>query len=102
MAYWWNSLTDLQRIFAFIGIVQTILLLFGIGDGDDPTDIDGDGIPDGDTGDDGLTLFSVRGIVGMFCIAGWSGIVFIDLGLSSATAIVLALLCGAAALFGIA
>lgn len=109
MANWWNSLTDLQRIFAFIGIpatlvliVQTILLLFGIGDGDDPTDIDGDGIPDGDTGDDGLTLFSVRGIVGMFCIAGWSGIVFIDLGLSSATAIVLALLCGAAALFGIA
>ena len=109
MANWWNSLTDLQRIFAFIGIpatlvliVQTILLLFGIGDGDDPTDIDGDGIPDGGTGDDGLTLFSVRGIVGMFCIAGWSGIVFIDLGLSSATAIVLALLCGAAALFGIA
>ena len=109
MANWWNSLTDLQRIFAFIGIpatlvliVQTVLLLFGIGDGDDPTDIDGDGIPDGDTGDDGLTLFSVRGIVGMFCIAGWSGIVFIDLGLSSATAIVLALLCGAAALFGIA
>lgn len=109
MANWWNSLTDLQRIFAFIGIpatlvliVQTILLLFGIGDGDDPTDIDSDGIPDGDTGDDGLTLFSVRGIVGMFCIAGWSGIVFIDLGLSSATAIVLALLCGAAALFGIA
>ena len=109
MANWWNSLTDLQRIFAFIGIpatlvliVQTVLLLFGIGDGDDPTDIDGDGIPDGDTGDDGLTLFSVRGIVGMFCIAGWSGIVFIDLGLSSATAIVLSLLCGAAALFGIA
>ena len=109
MANWWNSLTDLQRIFAFIGIpatlvliVQTVLLLFGIGDGDDPTDIDGDGIPDGDAGDDGLTLFSVRGIVGMFCIAGWSGIVFIDLGLSSATAIVLSLLCGAAALFGIA
>ena len=109
MANWWNSLTDLQRIFAFIGIpatlvliVQTVLLLFGIGDGDDPTDIDGDGIPDADTGDGGLTLFSVRGIAGMFCIAGWSGIVFIDLGLPSATAIVLALLCGAAALFGIA
>ena len=38
MADWWNSLTDLQRIFACVGIpatlvlvVQTVLLLLGIG-----------------------------------------------------------------------
>ena len=109
MANWWNSLTDIQRIFAFIGIpatlvliVQTILLLFGIGDGDDGIDLDGDGIPDEAGGDDGLSLFSIRGIVGMLCVAGWAGIVFIDFGLSNILAIFLALLCGVATLFGIA
>lgn len=108
MADWWTGLTDLQHIFAFIGvpatlvlIVQTVLLFFGIGDGDD-IDIDGDGIPDIETGDDGLTLFSIRGIVGMLCIGGWSGIVFVDLGLSNQVAILLSALCGLAALFGIA
>ena len=109
MTNWWNSLSDIQHIFAFIGIpatlvliVQTILLLFGIGDGDDGIDLDGDGIPDEVGGDDGLTLFSVRGIVGMLCVAGWAGIVFIDFGLPNIAAIFLALLCGVATLFGIA
>ena len=109
MANWWNSLSDLQHIFAFIGIpatlvliVQTILLFFGIGDGDDGIDLDGDGIPDEVGGDDGLTLFSIRGIVGMLCVAGWAGIVFIDFGVSNILSIILALLCGVATLFGIA
>ena len=109
MANWWNSLSDLQHIFAFIGIpatlvliVQTILLFFGIGDGDDGIDLDGDGIPDIETGDDGLSLFSIRGIVGMLCVAGWAGIVFIDFGVSNILSIILALLCGVATLFGIA
>lgn len=109
MTYWWNSLTDLQHIFAFIGIpstlvliVQTVLLLFGLGDGDD-IDFDGDGIPDDiEAGDDGLTLFSIRGIVGMLCIAGWAGIVFIDFGLPDIISIILAIVCGVATLFGIA
>lgn len=108
MADWWNSLTELQHIFAFIAIpatlvliVQTVLLFFGIGDGDD-FDIDGDGIPDIETGDDGLTLFSVRGIIGMLCIAGWSGITFIDLGLSDILSVFLAIVCGGLTLFGIA
>ncbi len=108
MADWWNSLTELQHIFAFIAIpatlvliVQTVLLFFGIGDGDD-FDIDGDGIPDIETGDDGLTLFSVRGIIGMLCIAGWSGITFIDLGLSDVLSVFLSIVCGGLTLFGIA
>ncbi|MCI8388112.1 MAG: hypothetical protein HFE63_06555 [Clostridiales bacterium] len=113
MANWWHSLTDLQHIFACIGIpatliliVQTVLLLFGIGDGDNDTDIE---IDDGDigdnpdsSGDDGLALFSVRGIVAMFCIAGWAGIVFIDIGLGQVESILLAAVCGFAALFGMA
>lgn len=38
----------------------------------------------------------------MLCIAGWAGIVFIDLGLSTVISIILAALCGIAALFGMA
>ena len=113
MTNWWESLTELQHIFAFIGIpatlvliVQTVLLFFGIGDGDVDVDadIDVDGIDPGeiDTGDGGLALFSVRGIVAMLCIAGWSGIVFVDFGLPNALCVVLAAVCGIAALFGMA
>lgn len=110
MAAWWNSLTGLQQIFACIGIpatlvlvVQTILLLFGIGDGSDADmDIDPDGFDVSDAGDGGLVLFSIRGIVAMFCVAGWAGVVFVDLGLAPIPAVLLAILCGVAALFGIA
>jgi len=109
MAAWWNSLTGLQQVFACIGIpatlvlvVQTVLVLFGIGGDEADSDIDPDGFDVSDAGDGGLVLFSVRGIVAMFCVAGWSGIVFIDLGLTPVLSIFLAILCGAAALFGIA
>lgn len=110
MAAWWNSLTGLQQIFACIGIpatlvliVQTVLLLFGIGDGGDTDmDIDPDGFDVTDGGDGGFVLFSVRGIVAMFCVAGWAGVVFVDIGLAPVPAILLAVLCGIAALFGIA
>jgi membrane protein implicated in regulation of membrane protease activity len=110
MAAWWNSLTGLQQIFVCIGIpatlvlvVQTILLLFGIGDGSDADiDIDPDGFDISDAGDGGIMLFSIRGIVAMFCVAGWAGVVFVDLGLTPIPAVLLAILCGVAALFGIA
>ncbi len=114
MFAWWDSLTSLQQVFACIGIpatlilvVQTVLLMFGIGDGDGAdvdTDIDPDGFDIGEaaSGDDGLTLFTVRGIVSLFCVAGWSGIVFVDLGLGNTLSIFLALICGIAAMVGIA
>ncbi len=114
MFAWWDSLTSLQQGFALVGIpatlilvVQTVLLMFGIGDGEADgadVDVDPDGFDVGEaaSGDDGLTLFTVRGIVAMFCVAGWSGIVFVDLGLGGALSIFLAVICGIAALFGIA
>ncbi|MBQ8249640.1 MAG: hypothetical protein IJY93_07150 [Clostridia bacterium] len=112
MFAWWDSLTGLQQVFACIGIpatlvlvVQTVLLMFGIGDGDGAdADVDPDGFDIGEaaSGDDGLTLFTVRGIVSLFCVAGWSGIVFVDLGLGNTLSIFLALICGIAAMIGIA
>ncbi len=102
MMEWYNSLSSLQKIFAYIAIpstvvllLQTLLFLFGIGNGDS----DADGDPD--TGDDGLALFSVRGIVAMLCVGGWSGIALLQTSLNKILAIIIAILCGVAALIGI-
>lgn len=69
MSAWWESLTWLERVFAYVAfpatlllILQTLLLLFGLGhdgDGDGEVDagvdVDGDGIPDGiDLDGDGI------------------------------------------------
>ena len=67
-------------------LIQTLLMLFGIGDGvDTDLDLDGDGIPDMDVSPDdfgSLHVFSIRGIAGMLCIGGWSGLVMYQAGWS--------------------
>ena len=108
----WEGLTALQRVFACMAIpatlvlvVQTVLLMFGIGDGEGAdADIDPDGfdISEAVSGDDGLTLFTIRGIVAMFCVGGWAGIMFVDLGCGAPLSIALACLFGIGALVGIA
>lgn len=89
------------RIFAIVAIpstlvlvVQTILLFFGF---DEEFDGDAD-IP----GDDGMVLFSLRGIMGMAAVGGWSGLVLYQTGLPLGLAILLSLLFGFMALVGIA
>lgn len=89
MGAWWQGLSGLQQIFAGLAIpatvvmvLQSILLLFGVGFGGE-TDVGGaetgdfsdtnDGVGDG-TGD-GLALFTVRGIVAFFAVGGWAGMV---------------------------
>jgi len=106
MLTWYNSLDFLQKIYAYIAIpasavmmIQTILLFLGIGDGSDP---DIDGIDDISFGDDGLSLFTIRGIVAMLCVGGWSGIVMIEMGVPYTVTVLLSFLFGAAALFGMA
>lgn len=106
MTAWYVSLSPFQRIFALIAIpstavliIQTVLLLFGIGAADSDADIS-DG--DADTGDDGLALFSVRGIVAMLSVGGWSGIVMAEFGLNNVLTVILAAVFGIAALVGIA
>ena len=108
----WDGLTALQRVFAFMAIpatlvliVQTVLLMFGIGDGDGAdADIDPDGLDIGEAagGDNGLTLFTVRGILAMFCVGGWAGIMFVDLGCGVPLSIALAFVLGVGALVCIA
>lgn len=110
MDQWWNSLSLLEQVFYIIAIpatvimiIQSILLLFGIGDGDADIDIpdtdlpDGD-IPDGMDGSDGLSLFSIRGITAFFAVGGWMGVVLVKRGWPEAVCIVVAFVAGAATL----
>jgi len=103
MITWWNTLDAAARVFAMIAIpstlvllLQTILLFFGIGD-----DIEGDlDVLEGS--DDGLVLFSLRGIMGMAAVGGWSGLVLYQADLPLAAVVPIALLLGLGALVGIA
>lgn len=105
-------------------ILQTIMLLFGMGgedsslesdtggigdadgtdadfDSDADTDIDGE--IDGEmAGDTGLRLFTVRGMVAFFSVGGWAGISAIRLGANHLTAVLIALVMGIVALFLVA
>ena len=106
MSEWWNSLLLGQQIFFLIALpsslvllLQTILLLLGIGD--DDADFDGD--IEGDvSGDDGLAIFSVRGFLSMFCIMGWSGFALFATPLPPVVSILISAALGILTLFGIA
>jgi membrane protein implicated in regulation of membrane protease activity len=126
MIEWWNQLLLAQQIFALIAIpstliliIQTILTLIGMG-GDGGSDV-GDGVDtdagidtdtdvdtdtpdniDAPVADDGLALFSLRGILSMLCIAGWVGVALLETSLPEWAAILIAAACGFATLVGMA
>lgn len=107
MIEWWNNMDLVGQIFALIAIpstlvlvVQTVLLFFGFGD--DDVDIDGDGLDADIEGSDGMALFSIRGIMGMAAVGGWSGLVMHEAGINIWVTILLAVAFGFLALVGIA
>lgn len=114
MIEWWNSMDLAGQIFALIAIpstlvlvVQTVLLLFGIGDDDidaDGIDITGNGIGDtpGDGGGDGFALFSIRGIMAMAAVGGWSGLAMHNAEIPITLTIICAAALGFVTLVGIA
>ena len=113
MINWWNSMDLTGQIFALIAIpstlvlvVQTVLLLIGVGGLADGVDLDGDGLPDtpgfdGD-GDGGLALFSLRGIMSLAAVAGWSGLVMHEAEIPLGLTVFLAAAFGFLAMVGIA
>jgi len=129
MNTWWGSLTIVQQILALaaipatlIMVLQTLLLLFGLGshsdaDGDAGFDAH-DGDHDMDMGHDdagghahhhhsghhdgGLRIFTVRAFVAFFSIFGWLGIVLIDNGMYTAPAIAISLVAGVLVMIGMA
>ena len=111
MIQWWNSIDTFARVYAFIAIpstlvliVQTILLMIGLNDGDDGLDLTDNGLSDtpGDGGSDGLALFSIRGIMALLTVGGWSGLALYASGVNRPLTILISAVCGVAALFGIA
>lgn len=131
MLSWWASLTAAEQIFAYVAIpatmillLQTLLLLFGLGDHDSDTDAGGhdhDMIPDHDLpddtvdvdahlpedgvfgddhpdvishGDSGLRLFTLRGIVAFFAVMGWTGLTLLRRDISLVPSVVIALAAG--------
>ena len=84
LAEFWNGLVIGQQVFLCIAVPATVLMIILIvsmliGFGDDDVDA-GDAEIDSETdvADAGLSFFTLRGIVSMLCIMGWSGFVFLD------------------------
>ena len=129
MLEWWDSLGAIGRVFACVAIpstvilfLQTILMLIGIGgselggdagDADIDTDLDVDS-PDGIFGggddtadsdfelDDGLRLFSFRGIIAFLTVMGWVGVLCVRLEVALPLTVLIAAVSGIAAMFAIA
>ena len=126
MFEWWNALSTIQQVFYILAIpstiilvLQTILLLFGIGGGHDAelsagdtdvdidaeVDADGSFVPEHDLPHDqgaeheaGLRVLTVRGIVAFLAVCGWIGVAALDMGASPALASFLAIVAGFAAM----
>ncbi len=104
---WWNALDTVSQVFFCIAVpatlvllIQTIMLLIGIGDDADgigDSVLDGDAVDIGNTADgifgedsvsetpdasglEGLRIFTVRGIVAFFVVFGWAGLAMQDAG----------------------
>lgn len=128
MLEWWNALGLTMQIFYCIAIpatlviiIQTILLMLGMGNGgegvniSDTSGIDGDitdlsgncthgDITDGSNPSDfgTMQLFTLQGIMTFLCVFGWSGVVCMSLGLHIAVSIVISLVLGFLAMLGVA
>lgn len=108
MIDWWYSLKILEQVMACIAIpatviliVQTILILFTSFGGDG--DIDSGDIDDLDLEiSDGLEIFTIKGFVSFFSIFGWSGLLFLRMGLNEVLALVIAFAMGIIAMLLIA
>lgn len=115
MNAWWASLTALEQVLVYVAVpatlvlvVQTILMLVGLGgegdaDGPEGIDLDGDGEPDltvedADDGSEGagggLKLITVRGVVAFLAVTGWGGLWLLRLGLAGWLAVLVAVQMG--------
>lgn len=104
MIRWWTELELIQQIFALIAIpstlimvIQTVMLVIGM---DNEADMDIDDVPE--TMGDGLTLFSVRGIVTMLAVMGWCAVALVDSEMSDVLSVIISVVLGFLALVGMA
>ncbi len=120
---WWYALSTIEQVFYCIAIpstvillIQTVLLLFGLGHGGD-TDVDHDVGMDNDFDHDmehdvghdsgaehveGLRLLTVRGIIAFLAMSGWLGIALLDMGVNTVVTVCVSILAGFAAMLLVA
>jgi len=127
MINWWNSLSLVSQIFycfaipsSLILLIQTIMMLMGIGDdadafgdgADDLSDVEfsNEGVfgensvteaQDG-FGLEGLRIFTLRGIVAFFVVFGWMGVVMDASGAKLWLTLVISAVCGFAIMLALA
>ena len=136
---WWNGLQLAEQVLYCIAvpatlilIIQTILMLIGLGDhgaGINPSDTSGLDMPDSFDGADGLDgvdsmdtdvsdvsdhdissphdladfrLLSVQSVIAFLCIFGWSGIAALSCGVPAWGAIIIGAVLGFGAMFLVA
>jgi len=103
MQEWYSALSGFEQIFWGIALIASVFFVFVLVTtliGGDTDGIDGDvdaGI-EGDTGI-GFQFFSFKNIVAFFTIFGWSGISFLEAGMSKGIVVLLAAVCGLAMMF---
>lgn len=103
MNEWFSALSGFEQVYwgiALIGSLFFVIVLASTVMGGDGGDMDGDVDADveGDTGI-GFQFFTFKNLVGFFTIFGWSGIAFMDGGLSKGMVVLLSFLCGLAMMF---
>jgi hypothetical protein len=94
---WFNGLELFERIYWMIAIPASLIFLFVVvttflgGDIDGDADVEADG---DETGEIGFQFFTFKNLVGFFTIFSWIGIGCIRSGYSTATVIIVSMICG--------
>lgn len=103
MQEWYSALSSFEQVFWGIALIASVFLVFVLvttflGGDADGMDGDVDADIEGDTGI-GFQFFSFKNLVAFFTIFGWSGISFLEAGMSKGIVVLLAAACGLAMMF---
>ncbi len=103
MQEWYNALSSFEQIFWGVALIASVFFVFVLvttllGGDTDGIEGDVDAEVEGDTGI-GFQFFSFKNIVAFFTIFGWSGISFLEAGMSKGIVVLLAAVCGLAMMF---
>lgn len=103
MQEWYSALSSFEQVFWGIALIASVFFVFVLvttllGGDADGIEGDVDAEIEGDTGI-GFQFFSFKNIVAFFTIFGWSGISFLEAGMSKGIVVLLASACGLAMMF---